>query len=208
MERKIMSDTSMRIIPMRSSHITGVSKLHHTCISDTVPSLLGTAFLESLYGCLLKDRNALSAVSVTSEGKVIGVVTATADLNNTLKLQKQLVKQIPVVWRLFVLFATGRMKISDVVGRMQFESFMSRFSPQPYSTILTMFVEPSYRKKGIGQLLISYVKKNMTGVSGNLHVDTLSDNVIALSFYKKCGFSEVTEFKGNTVMVNREKKTG
>jgi ribosomal protein S18 acetylase RimI-like enzyme len=199
MERKIKKP-NFKIVPMNKIHLSEVSDLHHRCIPNTTPSLLGPNFLMSLYEYLLNDFCAISAVAIGTSNKVVGAITATTNLKKTLVSQKKLTLRIKTAWKLCLLLVSRRVCATEIVNRMKFEGFLAHLTPKPYATILTLFVDPAYRKGGIGQLLITHVKQKIIHPKDFLYVDTRSDNSGALSFYKKCGFTVVTRHEGNTVL--------
>jgi ribosomal protein S18 acetylase RimI-like enzyme len=199
MERKIKK-TYFNIVPMNKIHCSEVSNLHRRCIPETIPSLLGQNFLMSLYESLLNDSSAISAIALGTDNKIIGAITATTNLKVTLVSQKKIPLRMNNILEIFRLLFLRKVNVSEIIHRMMFENFLTHLTPTPYATILTLFIDPAYRKGGIGQLLITHVKQKIIHPKDFLYVDTRSDNVGALSFYKKCGFTVVTQFKGNTVL--------
>lgn len=57
-----------------------------------------------------------------------------------------------------------------------------------------LFVHPKYFRKGIAKMLLDFVQTNETGFE-TIIVTTGSNNVPAINFYKKNGFSKEKEIK-------------
>lgn len=57
-----------------------------------------------------------------------------------------------------------------------------------------LFVHPKYFRKGIAKMLLDFVQTNETGFE-TITVSTGSDNVPAINFYQKNGFSKEKEIK-------------
>jgi ribosomal protein S18 acetylase RimI-like enzyme len=182
---------SVKILPMEAKHINAVSKLHHICIQGTTASILGPDFLGRLYTLLLNDKYSICSVVVNKDDKEIGAIAVSLDLKQTLKFQQKLMISPTILWQFITCIVTGKIHVTDVIGRMRFESQIARTIHSPYMTILTLFVDPKCRKKGIGQLLIRHIKKQLIHKTQDLHVDTRLQDPGVISFYRKNGFSEL-----------------
>jgi ribosomal protein S18 acetylase RimI-like enzyme len=203
MVKNKLTAAEFRIIPMLPKHIQAVSDLHSVCIPDTVPAKLGHNFLASLYRSLLSDPDTLCVVALNHSNKVIGVITATSDLRKTLDRQQRLILSPAILWKLLVACVCGKIRVTDIFMRLQFEKFLIHLTQSSYATILTLFVDPEYRRHGVGRLLIRHASQRPGKSVHALHVDTRSDNASAISLYRKTGFTIVSRRSHYVVMVNR-----
>jgi ribosomal protein S18 acetylase RimI-like enzyme len=206
METKKITQQNIRIKPMLLSNIHEVSMLHCACIQDTVPTKLGPVFLDSIYRSLLSDVNVSCLVATTSNNKIIGVITATSDLKQTLALQQHQIIQISLVVQILKYIISGKIHIMDILKRTRFESFLTHIAQRPYATILTLFVDSKYREKGIGRLLIQSIQKKLKNAIQELHVDTRINDKKIISFYQKNGFTPVSQNDEYIIMTNHSVK--
>ena len=64
--------------------------------------------------------------------------------------------------------------------------------------IVTLFVNTEYQNKKIGHILVkNVIERYKSGIS----VDTRTDNIQAIKFYKKNGFKKVRENSKNMVLL-------
>ncbi|ARM75480.1 GNAT family N-acetyltransferase [Acidianus manzaensis] len=66
------------------------------------------------------------------------------------------------------------------------------YEPEEEAMIEEFYVYPSYRRQGVGQLIVEYIEKQLNdrGIQ-LLSANFPSRNLIAASFYKKMGFREI-----------------
>jgi ribosomal protein S18 acetylase RimI-like enzyme len=70
-----------------------------------------------------------------------------------------------------------------------------------------LFVHPKYFRKGIAKMLLEFVQTNETGFE-SIIVSTGSNNIPAINFYQKSGFSKVKEIKvAESLSITLFKKT-
>lgn len=67
-----------------------------------------------------------------------------------------------------------------------------------------MYIDPKYRKLGLGKLLINDLMERITKIKGleQIHLWVLNSGVSASQFYKKCGFESQGMMVKNDLKIN------
>lgn len=184
---------------MTESDISELARMHRENLTTT-SSAIGHSYLTTLYTTLLKQPEIQIGLVAKEKGKILGAITATSDIRITqTNLAKALIPgKIPAILKAVL----GR-KVNpwDFVKRMQFESKLVSDFPQPYATVLTLFVDPEFRRKGVGKKLmasiISEMKRRKVSV---LYVDTRATNTAARRFYTSVGFKELRHIGEDVIL--------
>lgn len=178
----------MTIAALTHKDISEVVNLHQVCLPTTNSSRFGPQYLRSLYETLLSQKNLHVLLVAREQTKIIGVITLSRDLARTQKLITQaafpheiLTVLKGIVWR--------KVSISKIFEQMKMEQSLRVQFPSPYVGILTLFVDGSFRRKGIAQQLLAS-SESLLGKEKimNLYVDTEYTNTAARAFYTSRGF--------------------
>lgn len=176
------------VIPLAYDDIEKVAVLHKECLPDTHASKIGKRYLIRLYRVLLGHENSHILFAAKEKERIVGVITVSYDLRKT---QRDMMESAVFGGIAVVLEALIRRKVSlrTLINQMKFEqAIISRF-PSPYVSILTLFVDTSHRRKGIGKKLVRAVEEvtKEKGIS-EIFVDTKLRNTKAQAFYIALGF--------------------
>lgn len=166
--------------------IDRAAMLHSKTLSQTPLSKLGQRYLRLLYERITLEPTI--GFVIYDKKRLIGVITATTDLKQT---QKRLPKRF-VIFVIFLLIKNiflGKLQLNAVIRRLSFDFLVLKIFKNPYSTILTLFIDKDFRRQGMGKYVTCKVLNEMKkkGVR-KVYVDTLIENKKALIFYKKLGF--------------------
>lgn len=167
---------------MTLSDIPSVTELHMKLL-PTVSARIGNPYLSELYRLILSDI----CLVATERKKIIGSITATTNLKAT---QKRLSRIVFKPWLWF-----GRAPFLALLDRTLTEREILKLD-DPYQTIMTLFVDTSWQRKGVGRKLVSSLP-----ITGKLYVDTQNLNTKAQSFYRHCGFRFIKTIRNSTIAV-------
>ncbi len=182
----------MTIKPLTKKDVSSIVRLHRENLPQTHSSKLGIVYLTQLYSTVAATSDIHIGYVAYDNKHVIGVITATLDLQ---KSQQKMTKSFTASTYLLVLTAILKGKLSPwgLVRQIWFEFRVTRIFPTPYSTVLTLFVVASYRRKGIGKQLVNKVIGTIKEYQyPSLFVDTQVQNEKALYFYQALGFTRRT----------------
>lgn len=169
-------------------NIADIAKMHVKAMPETTSSRIGSEYVEILYKAL-KSSNHIFLIARSKLGTV-GVLTASQNLSLTQKILKNLT--LKTIFLLLKAAALGKVDIRQVWSRLQFEDIVVKELKKPYIYILTLFVENSHQRQGIGrQLLDKVIKKARAKPARSIYLDTYINNKDSLAFYKAAGFTVV-----------------
>lgn len=182
---------------MIESDIADVSALHIRAL-PTVSARIGAEYLTRLYRTLL-DHPELHTSLVAREGaRCIGAITYTRNLRRTTTLLPLTAQTIRMIMSALI---RSRITLGELWETWYREFRLNRQGIDPYQTILTLFVDPSKKRRGIGKKLFSallpHVPKHVS-----LYVDTERVNTSAQKFYTSVGFTNYRSF-GTTMIYRR-----
>lgn len=190
----------MTIQIMSFDDISRVVLLHQRCLPGTRSSRIGKEYLQMLYTILVENPSLHLCLTVLEKKEIVGAITITLDIKKTQQLisRRLFPFGIPL---LFSSLVTGRISLQELWQQMQFEQALNSQFSSPYQTILTMFVEETWRKSGVGTQLITEAEKKLQKKNiQEYYVDTLIINKGAQNFYKKMGFSSIQEIQDSVVL--------
>lgn len=183
----------MKIEILSQNDCRDAALLHKNALPDTVSSRIGVAYLVRLYETVANSPGIHLGYVMKEKGRVIGVITVSHDLKKSQHLMKHSLFPLDIILAIIqqpIVFMKHL-----VTQRMLLLNIRS-----PYVTILTICVDPAYRRKGIGKMLVKTVfrvlaKERIAGI----FVDTGVSNITAQTFYKALGFRPVRKILDATV---------
>ncbi|MBI2011734.1 GNAT family N-acetyltransferase [Candidatus Daviesbacteria bacterium] len=179
----------MIIREMRRLDIEAVSLIH----KKTIPgpgSKIGKRFLIKFYNLLLSNPKDNISLVAELDGKIVGILVATRNYPNTKKLLNKIYSPEVFIDTLKAIFL-GKLGIKELYNHYRFSSQFETKSLtfNPFIAILTLAVDKSFQRKGIGrQLLVRLIRDLSREKIKLIMVDTLLENQQALGFYNKMGF--------------------
>lgn len=190
----------MTLKRISKTEVQQVVTLHSSCLPETTSSKLGPEYLNQLYLQLLSSPLHHELLGISDNNSIVGVITITNDLDFTISQISPSI--LGSQMKLLVLsILRGRISLFSLAQRFLFEKMMLSKLPRPHSFIMTLFVHPSYRRKGIARKLmnaaITWSKEQKRDV---LIVDTEITNTAAQHFYRELGFRTMKEMLGSTVL--------
>ncbi len=111
---------------------------------------------------------------------------------------------------LFVLKFSGKTEGSFILDNEQHPEYRKipwgiQCDDKEVMVMHTLVVNPSYRKKGLGEQMITYgINYCRQAGAKTLRLDTHYKNVPARRLYEKCGFRSVTKWSAEIDEVNQE----
>jgi ribosomal protein S18 acetylase RimI-like enzyme len=189
----------MKINRMSRSDISEVAGLHMVCLPHTASSKIGLHLICNLYAGLLADSDCLAYV-IKDRDRIIGCITATTDLSETMRKQSQNLRNSEYIISLVLGIFSRKIDPKEILKRYLFEkTLVKRLGSK--SEILTLFVEQKLRRQGIAGKLISNLEKEFFRKKiYKYFVDTTADNTQSLSFYRKTGFRQFIKFSDYIVL--------
>ena len=178
----------MIITQLTIQDIPAVVTLHQRCLPTTTSSLFGKDYLLHLYQTIYQHAARHLLYVAKEKEAVIGVITVSLDLKKTQSVMRQALfpKEIPTILRGML---RGTIPIGKFFSQMKIKNTLIAQYPDPYTEILTLFVDATYRRKGIAHKLISHAQSELIKRHiHNLYVDTEVMNKSAQSFYVSAGF--------------------
>jgi ribosomal protein S18 acetylase RimI-like enzyme len=150
---------------------------------------MGITYLNFLYRTLYKHPDVHILLGAKKQKELVGVITVTLDLKQTQAyMSASIPSQIPAMLQAIV---SGRVSVMDIVRQMTFERHLAARFSHPFVEILTLFVEKSHRKTGIGKKLIQAAEHKLKNKRiCRLYVDTQITNTSARAFYETIGFGQ------------------
>jgi ribosomal protein S18 acetylase RimI-like enzyme len=182
------------------NNIDEVVHLHLLCFPDTTTSLLGLGYVTKTYATLYRFPEHHLILGMFDGNRIVGILTATDDLSFTIsQLSPSLFgSDLFLIIKKIIL---GQLSVTSLVQRFLFEKSILKNFAYPYATILTLFVHPSYRRKGIARKLIgealTWSKRQKLR---QLFVDTEITNHTAQRMYTNLGFIQKKTIFGEVVL--------
>ena len=166
-------------------------------------AVLGSIWLKGLYGYFIQHPKGISIVAVNNAGEIIGLVVGGGNDIRDEFLHKALFK-FPhlLLWKLFV---------SAMVRKKLIDEFLSKCRPKKLSNptvnqidesdcgvLLSIGVLPDCRGKGIADKLVEKFSELAKEQYKKLRLTVHSDNVQAITFYKRNSWYEVGKTEDST----------
>ena len=173
----------MKIWPIKEGDEKELSTLHVEALPNTVSSKIGCHYLESLYRSIAKNKKNNCAFIAIENSKIVGVITATTNLE---LFQSQAKKDLSIKNYLLTLLSIITLKVSflEILKRIQFENKLIKSYKKSYATIIILFVNKDQRRKGIASNLIKKILNFYSNKSENIYVDTFLKNKGAIKQHK------------------------
>lgn len=190
----------MKVRAMIPSDLEQIVRLHKKTLPYTASSKIGLIYLFHLYRILLTNADINITLVAVNKNKVIGALTATIDLNKTQKMLSPL-NSLTSSKEIIKSLLNSSLKLYELFNRLWFEYSLLKKYSSPYATVLTLFVEASHQKKGVGKkLLLTAIEDVRKNKIKTLYVDTLITNSQAIAFYKKLGFKKIIKLTDSFVL--------
>lgn len=182
-----------------TKEIQEIIALHQQVLGHTLNAQLGSEWLVYLYEQTLKaSRNGFIYVFI-EQGNILGFISGCI---NHAELNKQIMDNLRLSqkFKIICFFLRHPFKLLKFFQNIKFSSYLEKKYPAPYSTILTLGVDPNQQKKGIGRELITAVLQHLQAENiKDVYVDTERNNFRAQNFYLKVGFKKVAEKLDNVI---------
>lgn len=180
------------------SDLDQIAKLHQQTLK-TASAYLGEDYLKNNYQQIISNNKTNLAILALEDKKVIGVITASLDLRETIStLSMGSLDTLALITKK-ILFKPSLM--FEFINHIYLEIKVLHKYPAPYQTILTLFVSNDYQGLGVGRKLTKkMIQKLKSRKVKRLYVDTQKSNKKALSFYKKMGFKIEDQIADSTVL--------
>ena len=191
----------MNISSLAPNDMAQVIRLHRLCLPNTTTSRLGFLYMQSVYEQFLAYPKHHFGFVMREQDRIVGAITIT----NNLSFTSAHVTPPPFSRESLAMLsaiAKQQVTIRELWDRLWTERTFLKEFPQPYATILTLFVDPEFRRRGIGESLLK--KSRAIAVEHQmlpLYVDTESSNTTAIMFYQQCGFERFKEIRNAVVLV-------
>ena len=189
----------MKLRNIKTADIRFIARLHKKTINSP-SSKIGIGYLTKIYQTLLKAPELHLCILAYDNDTIIGAITATKDLRKTNKLIKNFF-YLGMIFSVIKAVLLGKVSIVELLNRIRFEQIVTNKFPQPYVTILTLFVAKSFQRKGIGRRLVREIILRLKNEKiKNVHVDTLTTNKKAIAFYQSIGFKRIEKIADSYVL--------
>lgn len=172
----------------------------HCQVLPDISASLGLSFVNSLYATLFKNPN-LFSLGFWDKNDLRGVIVGSENMHITHRLIHRLFTP-KIIALLITNVLAGRVSPFRLLQRVLFEHKTRQLLPKNYSSIVVVCVGRTYQGKGIGKVLVQrivdyYREKKLE----HLYVDTRTDNLQAIDFYRKLGF-KITSVAHNNIILN------
>lgn len=172
----------------------------HAISINSINTRMGISYLAYLYNQLIKHPDYHLNLVACHQNRILGVVTISYNLRQTQTLIKQSLKFRHALTFLGQLIKNP-LQIKELISRIYLEHCLISDFSTPYITIITLFVAPDCRRQGIGnKILVEVVRRLKSRYFRQLYVDTDSQNVAALTFYKNNGFVPIKNILNNIIL--------
>lgn len=177
---------------VKNSEVKKIVSLHMSAFPKFFLTQLGSSFLETLYKGYLEDDN--SGIIIAEENmKIIGFI---AYSNDYPKFYKMLIKRHLIRFALCSMIAA--IKHPSFIMRLlrAFKKSDSVTKKEKYVELASICVDPSLGNRGVGSLLIDYLKSIVDFNKFKfINLETDADNNDTVnSFYIKNGFQLERQF--------------
>jgi len=187
------------IIKLNAKYLKEVAYLHTSVLSYTFNSKIGTSYIEKLYELTIDNPYAYSILYLSEEKKVRGFLTATYDYH---KYRRYIRNELDFKTKLRIFFQLIKQPVNiyDFGKDILFARHLERLTSSVYSTILTLGIDSSLQRKGIGTLLLRNLELHFNNKRlQKLFVDTKTFNINACKFYTKKGFKKTEKYFDNVI---------
>lgn len=192
-------EKTLRIRPMRHEDLLPIVALHKKTMMSP-GSVLGPAYLAPFYQTLLDHPLVNRLFIAEKEGRIVGFITATADLAQT-NAYFPLPFFVRLIPRILFLWVTGKIDPIRLIRHRTLTRKALKLE-SPYPTILTLAVAHDFQRRGIGSLLLNAVCLEIPKLGfQSLYVDTHHTNVAAIKFYRRNGFIPCLSFTDNLILL-------
>jgi len=187
------------ILPMKVEHARNIAALHIQGISTGFISSLGIDFVTALYEAIAKSTSSFG-LEVEDNGKVLGFVTFTTNLN---KLYKSIIAKKG--WRFGLLLAGKIFSLQRIKKLFETLLYPTRVKEMNLSSaeLLSIVIHPGECRGGLATKLVqkSFEHCQKIGLD-KVKVLVGADNEPANKLYIKCGFKLVGQIDNHGVTSN------
>lgn len=151
-----------------------------------------------LYYPRYEPKNGFVAVD-TDKGKAVGYVLGTCD---TLKQRKRFLLKLgwKILMRIFLVtiwnYPETIRSIFQLAGNIGIERGLGQIYKE-YPAHLHINILPEYQRTGIGEKLLNAFENNIRHCASGVHLITTGENVKAIPFYHKNGYSIMGQYSLN-----------
>ena len=166
--------------------------MHIQSLPHTVSSKIGKFYLECIYKSVIKNKKNNFSLVATNNKHIIGVIVATTSLPI---FQSDVKKELFLIgyMQIFISLVSRKYFLIELIKRVKFENQLTKQYMDKYATIVILFTDVKFRKKGVATKLTKETIKFYKGKVDNIYVDTLINNHTAQKFYKSMGFSKINK---------------
>ena len=174
--------------------LAGIVDVHLRSFQGFFLTFLGGRFLRLLYREILREPGNVSLVALSTNNEIIGFVVGVC---NQVGLYRRLVRQR---WYAFAMAAFHTaLQHPSIVPRLfrafKYPSMASHLSSP--GLLMSVAVAPDAKGTGVGRALVERFLSDMAdnGISRICLTTDRDNNVDVNEFYRRCGFSKVSEFR-------------
>lgn len=170
----------------------------HCHVLPDISATLGLSFVNSLYATLFKNPTHFS-LGFWDKNDLRGVIVGSENMHITHRLLHSLFTP-KIISSLITRVLAGRVSPFRLLQRILFENKTRQLLPKNYPSIVIVCVDKRYQRKGIGKTMVQRIVNYFREKKLNyLYVDTRTDNLQAINFYRKLGF-KITSVAHNNII--------
>lgn len=186
----------MKIRSVGKGYISELVHLHMSFLPGTA-SVLGEDYMTHFYEKIC-NQNKYVVLGAFEKNELVGFIVGTAKIADILDETHPTVKTL-----IYLLQAMIHKKIRFLylLQRLLFESLVKRYVRDAHGYIFVLVVESNYQRRGIGGKLVTAAG---THLPYPLWVDTRRENINAVRFYRKHGFTPRKEAYGSVLFLKKQ----
>jgi len=204
----------MKVIPAEPRHVAGMVACHQVSFPGQFTTLLGPAYLRTLYGLYVDHPDGICLVAVEeSEDAVRGLVAGGRPDLPSRMICRNLWRFVPILlWRALthgyfrrrLLYHVGA-AIREVARRLRLVRASPERPPPPkdppgtWSNLLSICTHPDHRGRGVGRsLLEGFRAESEHRGYRTMRLSVRNENAAAIALYKACGWRPVLTVPNGT----------
>lgn len=196
--------------PLDESILTKVAVLHRENIRTGFISSLGDEFLKCMYKAISLEKRSVLLVHIENN-EVAGFISGTENIHELRNMIRK--KCIWVLLKLVIKFLANPISFRKFIETYKYSSASSNVFPfNIKAELLSIVVNPNYRKKGIARnLYLELLKFFKSRGVRNFKIIVGAELKGAQRFYERMGAEKIAEFelhKGNKSYIYIQKILG
>lgn len=190
---------AMRILRAEPKHLPGMARCHQSAFPGSFMTLMGSSWLEALYGYFLREGRGISVVAIDGSGMVTGLAVG-GEPGIRGRFLRQALYRYPHLLALgflrsglvrAVLLAELAQRLDPATTVSPDERLDARW-PGPVGNLLSIGIMPSALGSGLAaSLLIRFQSECAMHGYRSLMLSVMRDNPRAIRFYARLGWEEI-----------------